>query len=487
MIKNKQCFGIDFGTTSSAVVNHLIDVDGKIHKINYGDIEGRPIPSVVAIDRETGEVYTGEDAKYDRFTLSSHCEYVASVKMFLDEEYWHRNIAGKEWTTVDVAAELFKSLKREVSEQGGDLSQAVVAIPIDFSSQIREKLREAALKAGIEVRDFVSEPTAAFYANYEVLSGASTVAVFDWGGGTLDVSILAHESGQIRELATSGMSVAGDNIDRKLAEKIHMKFCRKKEISIAFDDMPAKSRDMLIDKAERAKRKLNDRYNPEEEVKVSINRYGKLGAVNTVVGADWLDEIIRPEVEAAVACLLQAIEESKVGRENIDAVLLVGGTSLLSLLRECLGKEFPIEKLVYPEESMWSAGEGAACLAEHKGTYYSNQRVGIKLADGSEYDFLQQGDKIPGWHKEATFALADTRKEIRLVITGSNDLHEQEIIDVPAYRFLDEKIELEANIDHNHVFVLTARSDCLPEKYKVCWQYGKLKFYYQLPKSKGVM
>lgn len=187
----KYYFGIDFGTTNSATVGYVV-MDQKPEAVKYGDEEGRPIPSVVAIDKTAGAVFTGRDAWDKKMELSESCEYISSVKTILDSEQI-KTIAGCEWTAVDVASEVFKYLKANVHNRTGiDMEEATVAIPVGFSASKRAKLREAAKKAGIHISSFISEPTAAFFANYNELKSSSVVAIFDWGGGTLDVSILQH-------------------------------------------------------------------------------------------------------------------------------------------------------------------------------------------------------------------------------------------------------------------------------------------------------
>ena len=111
------------------------------------------------------------------------------------------------------------ALKKEaMSQYNYDIDSAIVAIPVGFSPEKREKIRQAARKAGIEIKTFISEPTAAFFANYKELKNAETVAVFDWGGGTLDVCVLRNDHGKVAELASKSLALAGDNIDEKLAK-----------------------------------------------------------------------------------------------------------------------------------------------------------------------------------------------------------------------------------------------------------------------------
>ena len=312
-------YGIDFGTTSSAVVGYMV-MDHKPEQFLYGDDEGRPIPSVVAINKTSGEIITGREAWDKKMELSETCEYFSSIKSVLDQDT-RITIAGHEWTTVDIAAELFKALKASVQERtGNELSTSTVAIPIGFSPEKRDRLREAAGKAGITITSFISEPTAAFFANYEELRSSSVVAVFDWGGGTLDVSILKNENGRISELATAGSDIAGDYIDNKIAQRIHAKIARKKGIELAFADMPSSAQDLMRVRSERAKRALGD----DDTATISINNYGPYGACRELLDYDWFADIVEPEVTMAVDCLKKAIDQSGVGLANIDRIVMVG-------------------------------------------------------------------------------------------------------------------------------------------------------------------
>ena len=180
-LKIKNYFGIDFGTTSSATVGYSL-ANKKAECFFYGDSEGRPIPSVIAIDKNNGEIFTGREAWDKKMELSESCEYIPSIKTLIDSDV-NKEIAGKLWTPVYMAESLFKTLKESVRNRTAiDMEEATVAIPIGFSAKKREKLREAGRRAGIRITSFVSEPTAAFFANYEDLKSSSIVAVFDWGG-----------------------------------------------------------------------------------------------------------------------------------------------------------------------------------------------------------------------------------------------------------------------------------------------------------------
>ncbi|MGB9804131.1 Hsp70 family protein, partial [Desulfofundulus sp.] len=157
-------FGIDFGTTNSACVG----IEDGSREIRFTDGYGNPFPSLVIIDRATGRVYCGREAWRRREELRESCEVITSVKTLLDSgTIW--NIAGRTWTPEMVAAQVFLALKDRVRKRTGEdlLKEALVAIPVGFPAGKRVALREAARLAGIEIKSFISEPTAALFCHYK--------------------------------------------------------------------------------------------------------------------------------------------------------------------------------------------------------------------------------------------------------------------------------------------------------------------------------
>ncbi len=474
-------FGIDFGTTNSATVAYIKGTAGiEAREVTFGDAMGRPVPSVVAIDKKSGQVYTGRDAWDKKLELSESCEYISSIKTIIEkDEVFH--IAGKEWTTTDIASRVFLGLREKAMEQHNViLSEATVAIPVGLAPEKRRKIREAAGKAGIKITSFVSEPTAAFYANYDELRGASNIAVFDWGGGTLDVCIIANANGKISEMATAGMNVAGDAIDRKIAERLHAKIARKKGKNISYQDMPATAKDMLRVRSERAKCMLSE----DDTATVQINDYGEYGVCRETIDYDWFVDIIEPEVSSAIDCLHEAIRQSGLGIANIDSVLMVGGSSNLRPLIERMEEIFG-DKLFFPDETAWNVAKGAAKLNMLPGGYYSNQSVGIELSDGSFFPVLSKDKPVAGYKAEFNFSVVDDSRQARFLFGGSEDIvkSDERFCSVPAHGFLQESMHMTVTIDKDMVFRAFIRSRMHPEEFQRMWEYPRLKCYYRLPES----
>ena len=475
----KTVFGIDFGTTSSAVVSSVID-DGNIRQTKFGVGSGVPMPSIVAINKTTGEVLTGLEVKNKREELSETHEIIYSIKTYLDEKNC-RVIADKDWYARDIAGELFKSLRQTVSERTGEnMTEAVVSIPVGFTAEKRKYLREAAAMSGIKISSFVSEPTAAFFSNYDDLKSASVVVVFDWGGGTLDVSVLKNEDGNIYELSKTGCNIAGDAIDKKIAKHIHATIANEKSIELRFEDMPFSAQDKLRSAAEQAKIKMSS----SETSFVTVLNYGQFGIVRKELLYPVFVELIEPEIKMAMDCVRDALEQAGLGNVNVDRVLLVGGSSNLRPLQEQMKNVFG-DKVFIPENPEWNIAEGASLFALQGGENHSNQSVGIVLSDNSYYEFLSKDTALTGWRKEFHFGITDTTETAQFVFDGSEDIRKLQsrfrTLEIPSYGFLQEKIDVTASVDENLVFNVRAKSDRKDHTQQMNWQYENLKCYYKLP------
>lgn len=472
-------FGIDFGTTNSAAFSYTGVNRDYIVPIAYGDNEGRPFPSIVAIDKENGTVITGREAKERKNELLETCYYFSSIKSIMDStQTWE--IAGRIWTPEDIAAEILKALKDRVeNDSDNHLNEAVVAVPNGFSHENKKHLRNAAKKAGFSIPVFIGEPTAAFCSNYNELKSCKNVVVFDWGGGTLDVTVLKTESGKIWEEATSGMKFAGDDIDKKIAEKMHAKFSKKKGINVSFEDLNPVTRDQLISKCEKAKCDFED----EEIVSISINKYDEFGPVRDSMDYEYFKLLIEEDINNAMRCLSDAIKKAGKNSASIDRILCVGGSSKLRPLQERLAQEYGEEMIYCPNRVMWDIAKGAAISSSRANSFCANQDIGILLSDGSIFNLLDKGQPLPCDEKEISFAIVDDEKVAKVVISDSDDPQKRtfiETITIPARGFLGEHFLIASYVDDDFIFNLRIRSNySYKEKYYV-WKYNNLKLYWDV-------
>ena len=326
--------------------------------------------------------------------------------------------------------------------------------------------------------------TAALVSNYAKMRMFKNVAVFDWGGGTLDVSILHIESGRVEEITTDGMNMAGDNIDKKIAEQMHKKYCLNKGVNKSFEEVDGKSRDRLIVKSEAAKIALSE---GDEIASVLVPNYDNNGVFRDYIEYELFEELVQPEVEEAINCLNRAIKKARLNRANIDAVLCVGGSSRLKPFREKVIGIYGKEKVIYPKKVMWNIAEGAAIISmtNSAGGYGMNQDIGLILSNGSFYPLLKKGQRIPCKEKKINFASVTDEKSVRFLITDAEDpskrtFEEPIVIDREGQGFMSEQFEVSCFVDPDLLLRFRIRSTEFMKKYLYMWTYNKLNIYYQI-------
>jgi molecular chaperone DnaK len=478
-----ECFGIDFGTTNSAIVRIEFE-----HIDRYADDQRLPYPSTIAIDRRTGQIKShGRDAWRQREQLRESCEIITSVKTHLGtDKTW--NIGDKTWTPRQVTTEILKGLKERVTarEDGIDMDSAVVAIPIGFSPIKRRELREAASDAGINILNFVSEPSAAVFKHYSEVSKWQKVAVFDWGGGTLDIAIVELNDGNVVELSTLGKRLGGDDIDIKVAEWAHMEILKKRGGQISFREMSSTSRDKMMEEAEQIKRVLSDRY----ESTILLFEYNEIDAEEIKMNVDKFVSLIEPELNKAIACLKEAVKQAGLSIDELGCILMVGGSSKLQGLLERMYEAFDCKIIEPDKDSDWHVAHGAALLNITQGEYRISQNVDLLLSDDTYFSLIKKGEPVVHKEQTVTFGLVEDNQNAHLIFMESDDNaatgleSDRRIIGyltVPSYGFLFEPIELSFQIDKNLLFTVTAKSSNMAQNDYKTWEYDKMRFSYNLP------
>lgn len=310
--------GIDLGTTFSAAA--YIDETGRPTIIN-NDRDDNITPSCVALIKD--DLVVGERAR--RQWGNDESNAAARFKRDMGTEETHF-IGGKAYSPTQLSAEVLKKIKADIEERVGDIAQAVITIPANFSQEAREATMEAGRLAGLPVEYIINEPTAAaLYYAYESdgeLSG--NYVVFDLGGGTFDVSVIAVKAQDVEVLASNGLQkLGGDDFDRALRALIADKYKEETGSELAVDDFP-----------------LND---AEEEKKSLSNR--KRATAEIV--RDLID-VTRVEFEEAISSLLAQIEmmcettldEAELETSDINAVLLAGGSTRMPCVLDVAEKVF---------------------------------------------------------------------------------------------------------------------------------------------------
>lgn len=470
-------FGIDFGTTNSAV--HAITSIGNSidDEFDIGENDRRPLPSFVAIHKSTGEVVTGLDAKA---SIADESEYkvFSSIKTIIGEDQeW--TIAGKVWTPVDIAAELFKALKIKAEASTRDvMREAVVAVPVGFSSKKKNNVRKAAKQAGIKVIMFVSEPTSAYCSRASEMRKYHNVAVFDWGGGTLDVVVLRIDGNIVHELSAVGITMAGNDIDRHLAERVCMNAASKSGQDFAFEDLSQKVQLRLLQKCEQAKCDLAD----EDIVSIMDANLDGHGMMMEKIDYPYFSLLIENEVNQAVDCLMKALAEAGMNKESIDCILCEGGSSRLRPLQERLLKLFDRKKLIFPRKAMWDIATGVAQIAYKPGCYTLNKPMGLILSNNKFYPLLKIGQRVPTEEKTVSFGVVDGSDDARFIISDGDESTQSfsEIFLVKIRGFSDEVIKVSCYVDADMVFRMKVKSNRMPDDYFRVWTYSNLKISYEI-------
>ncbi|GAA5480372.1 Hsp70 family protein [Haloferula helveola] len=339
--------GIDLGTTHSAV--GVVDSGFPILLANEDG--RRVIPSAVWFGA-SGEVEVGEKALRRRGVTP----VVTSVKRLmgrrsgevddfplpLDEGDGLR-VLGR--TPEEVSAEILKELKRVASWRlDREVHKAVITVPAYFNDAQRSATKKAGELAGLEVVRILNEPTAAALAyGLERLGESSRAAVYDLGGGTFDLSVLEMRDGVFEVLSTCGDTrLGGDDLDRALLDWVVGKS------GAEFSDPMMRER--ALTEAERVKRQLSDR----EVESFRLPFAGEAGGVECEVTRGDLERLAKPLIERSIACCRRALADADLRKEDLDAVVLVGGSTRIPAVRAAVAEFFGREPDLsqHPDEAI---------------------------------------------------------------------------------------------------------------------------------------
>lgn len=325
---------------------------------------------------------------------------------------------------------------------------------------------------------FVSEPTAAYCSRASEMKKYHNIAVFDWGGGTLDVVILRVEKNIIHELATAGISMAGNDIDRHLAERVCMNASSKLKIDFSFEDLSETVQLRLLQKCEQAKCDLAD----EDIVTIMDANLDGYGMMMEKIDYPYFSLLIENEINKAVECLMRALEDAGMNKESIDCVLCEGGSSRLRPLQEKLLKIFERQKLIFPRKAMWDIATGAAEICYKPGCYTLNKPIGLMLSNNKFYPLLKIGQRVPTEEKTSFFGIIDKSNTAKFVISDGDEKNQtfSEIFSMKVRGFSDEVLKISCYIDADMVFRMKIKSNRMPDDFFRVWTYSNLKVSYEI-------
>jgi len=318
--------GIDLGTTFSAVAH--VNQHGKPEIISNRDGD-RTMPSVIFFE-DDGSPIVGREAR--NLALISPQRTVRFIKREMGNPSFRKTVDGKDYFPEDLSAMILRKLKDNAEEVlGREITKAVISVPAYFKDAQREATRQAGKIAGLEVLRIVNEPTAAALAyGVEKRPQRQTLLVYDFGGGTFDVTLMRIEDKEFSIVATDGdAKLGGRDIDERLVEFLAEEFQREHGIDLRVE---AHTHQDLWDKAEQAKRDLSFR----ENLSVTLAEGEKVLRVD--IDRERFKELIQDMVDLTAVCIQRVMNTAGVSWPEIDTILLAGGSSRIPAVREMIAQ-----------------------------------------------------------------------------------------------------------------------------------------------------
>ena len=503
LIKNKKKYkfmkiiGIDLGTTNSCVAV----VEGNVPTVITNSEGNRTTPSVVGFVNDEKKV--GDSAK--RQAITNPKKTIHSIKRFMGESFNavqgeidkvsynvvcgdnntpRVDIDGKLYTPQEISALILQKMKKTAEDYCGEtITDAVITVPAYFNDSQRQATKEAGEIAGLNVRRIINEPTAAALAyGLDKSSEDKKIVVFDFGGGTHDVSILQLGDGIFEVLSTDGDThLGGDDIDYTLIDWMVEEFKKQNGIDLSNDSMAMQR---LKDAAEKAKIELSSSVSTEINLPyITINENGPQHFTATLTRAKF-ESLIDNIINRTLVPCESALKKANIKKEEIDEVILVGGSTRIPAIQNAVENFFgkAPNRSVNPDEAV-------ACGAAIQGAILNGDKgVGdillldvIPLSLGIETEgelmtkLIDANTTIPTTKSEVFTTAADNQPSVEIVVlqgerplAKDNKLLGRFHLDgiLPAKRGIPQ-IEVTFDIDANGILTVSALDKATNKKQNI--------------------
>ena len=456
--------GIDLGTTNSAVAV----MEGG-DAVIIPNIEGnRTTPSVVAFTKD-GERLVGETAK--RQAITNPDRTISSIKRHMGSDF-NVKIDSKTYTPQDISAMILQKLKSDAESYLGEkITEAVITVPAYFTDAQRQATKDAGRIAGLDVKRIVNEPTAAALAYGEDKdTEAQTVMVYDLGGGTFDVSILELSDGVFEVHATRGNNkLGGDDFDNRVIDYIAEEFKKENGIDLKADKM---SLQRLKEAAEKAKKELSSTMSTNINLPfITASQAGPLHLNMDLTRAKF-DELTADLVKMTEGPVKDALSDAGLSASDIDKVLLVGGSTRIPAVQECIKKltgKQP-QKDINPDEcvALGAAIQGGVLSGDVKDLLLLDVTplsLGIETMGNITTRLIERNTTIPTKKSQVFTTAADNQTSVEIhVLQGERQMAKDNVtlgrftLDgiAPARRGVPQ-IEVTFDIDANGIVNVSAK------------------------------
>lgn len=464
-------YGIDFGTTNTSVYlyNYVDGIGVKEQRYGTDGKENQPYSSCIAIPYDSSkEVIYGRSVKENINSLADNYRIIKSFKSLLGTEE-EIVVGGTRYNGTKLVAMFLNHVRSTVNHD--DFNEAIFSIPVDFSSEARKDLVRAAESIGIKVKGFVSESSSAYISKMQDIKAYSKVLVIDWGGGTLDLSILKLKDKKIYEEAVYGVKYGGDDIDNELALRIHPKVYP----GISFDELEPSKKDKLIKNVEQMKIHFSE---DDDDYEMLLGPGSKLYNVEY----EEFAEIITPLVnENVIKSILDIMAKAKTAPESLDAVILAGGSSGIRVFAEIIKMLFGNDKIIFDTSYQWMVARGAALTSAIDCKFKLSDDVCLLLSDDSAYPLLRKDiNGVGDSSEEITFSLTDDSTDAHFIFTDSTGKNKYGSVSVQTKGYYNEKLVLSALIDTDQIAKIKIGSSMISDTYCANCELNKLRFYYDM-------